>query len=171
MSRSRSPSPIPFTSSTIIDPVIEIPHSGLSSRSERLLPTNLTSNCEENQLLGNIGELPPDNCFESESDGDDGEEKKTTFERVYPTRAGAGASNWGLFFDSNFECGNLAYADIVHRHTSPGQPPSIDEYNLYLTQDNNGQAKGNAFWFFFKIQNMKKGKPYRLNICNFTRSR
>ena len=136
-----------------------MPLSGLLSRSEILNPINLPCKCEDYQLLGNIGELPPEECFLNL------DEDNIHREEVFPIK-GSGISNWGLHFDSNFESGNLARAEWIQRKFQSNQEIK-EEYDLYMTEDNLGEMNGKAGWFFFRIQNMKTNRRYRFNICNF----
>ena len=54
-----------------------------------------------------------------------------------------------LYFDSNFECGNL---DSCYLATNSEE---IQTYNLYLRADTN--SKGKAMWYMFACTGMKQG--------------
>ena len=60
-----------------------------------------------------------------------------------------------LIFESRFESGNLHQAYKVGQY----------EYNLYL-QGDTGSTR-HLMWFYFRMQNVKKGIKYRFNINNF----
>ncbi|KAL4469431.1 hypothetical protein ABPG74_004684 [Tetrahymena malaccensis] len=62
-----------------------------------------------------------------------------------------------LVFDSRFESGNLFQAWKI----------SNTEYNLILQNDIN--SKGNTQWFFFSVQNAKKGQSITFNIINLNK--
>lgn len=69
-----------------------------------------------------------------------------------------------LQFESAFECGNLARANMV----------DCREYSLWLSPDTNvkgsnsaGREKIHTQWFFFRVQGLVKGQPYRFTIHNF----
>ena len=66
--------------------------------------------------------------------------------------------NESLAFESRFENGNLASVYKL----------SETEYDLYLSPD--FQTSKQTFWFFFRIFNTQKNKPYKFNICNFSKS-
>lgn len=63
-----------------------------------------------------------------------------------------------LQFNSIFESGNL---DTVIRK-------SDFEYDLFLRIDSN--TRGHTSWYFFKVNNTKKGHKVRFNIVNLSRS-
>ena len=170
--RSRSPSPIPLSTRSIIDDAIHQPLSGLLRRPVALPAISLPHNCEKEQLLGQIGNYPPEECYESDDNEDDNTINRVTddydnFTRrdnVYPS---SGYANWGLHFDSNFESGNLATADSVVRSFTSY---SCEEYDLHLHTDNfEASDDHRTLWFFFKVQNTKTNRTYRFNICNFSR--
>lgn len=89
-------------------------------------------------------------------------------------------TNYGLTFESNFECGNLLRAESVVKKgvTVIGQP---EEYDLYLQPDPSivepsityyssqySATKSCCQWFFFGVQSTKK-RSYRFNIRNMTK--
>lgn len=59
-----------------------------------------------------------------------------------------------LIFESRFESGNLKRANRI----------SENEYNLILKYDY--ATTTYTQWFYFKVQNMKKGVTYKFNIVN-----
>ena len=60
-----------------------------------------------------------------------------------------------LQFESRFESGNLRKVIKV----------GLFEYEMYLKNDYNTQS--NVQWYFFRIQNTRKGQTYRFHITNF----
>lgn len=50
-----------------------------------------------------------------------------------------------LYFDSNYECGNLEAAFKTN----------INNYNLLMKVDTN--TRGNSYWFNFKVRNFRIG--------------
>ena len=62
-----------------------------------------------------------------------------------------------LYFDSDFESGNLDFAVRV----------KPDEYDLYMRVDPN--TRGHLQWFNFKIQNKEFTGKIKFNILNFTK--
>ncbi len=66
-----------------------------------------------------------------------------------------GPSDKTLVFESRFETGNL---QLVHKS-------SETEYNLILQNDIN--SKGHTQWFYFRVQNTKKGAKVKFNFLNF----
>jgi hypothetical protein len=60
-----------------------------------------------------------------------------------------------LLFESRFESGNLYLAQKV----------SDNEYNLLMQNDINTQ--GHTQWFYFRVQNTRKGHSVKLNIINY----
>lgn len=62
-----------------------------------------------------------------------------------------------LLFESRFESGNLFLA----------QKLSNNEYNLLMQNDIN--TTGHTQWFFFRVQNTKKGETVKFNILNFSK--
>ena len=164
--RSRNTSPVPARRSVVKCEALDPPLSGISGRPEILPVINLTHACELGQLLGPVGNYPPEECYESE-----GIDTLLTSRRecIYPT-VSRGLTHWGLHFDSNFECGNLASAYAVYREHG-GILADQEEYDLYLSRDytiDSGQS-GHSLWYYFRVQNMKKNRKYRFNICNFSR--
>jgi len=63
-----------------------------------------------------------------------------------------------LGFESRFEGGNL---DCVVKVND-------NEYDIFLRIDSN--TRGNIFWYYFAINNCKKGRKVRFNLCNLTKS-
>eukprot|EP01022_Parablepharisma_sp_SALTPOND_P007512 TRINITY_DN1310_c0_g1_i1.p1 TRINITY_DN1310_c0_g1~~TRINITY_DN1310_c0_g1_i1.p1 ORF type:complete len:872 (-),score=51.69 TRINITY_DN1310_c0_g1_i1:1512-3938(-) len=63
-----------------------------------------------------------------------------------------------LWFDSNFECGNLERV-IAKSET---------EYELYLNSDTN--AVNRSQWFYFRVENTKASQTARFTIMNQTKS-
>eukprot|EP00755_Sulcionema_specki_P020679 Sspe_Gene.72537::Locus_43356_Transcript_1_1_Confidence_1.000_Length_2947::g.72537::m.72537 len=59
-----------------------------------------------------------------------------------------------LTFSSHFECGNLKRAIRIYEA----------EYDLILNSDINSAY--HTQWFYFSVENMIPGKPYRFNIIN-----
>lgn len=55
-----------------------------------------------------------------------------------------------LYFDSNFECGNLDCSYLV------SNTESLQIYNLYLRPDTN--SKGKQMWFMFACTGMRAGQ-------------
>lgn len=62
-----------------------------------------------------------------------------------------------LFFNSNFESGNLQEVERVSEH----------EYNLVLTYDTNTTIY--TQWYYFAVMNVKGGNSYKFNICNLVK--
>ncbi len=62
-----------------------------------------------------------------------------------------------LFFDSNFECGNLQRA--VWRAES--------EYDLYINSDTNSANR--CQWFYFSVRNTRRGETVKFNVMNQTK--
>jgi len=62
-----------------------------------------------------------------------------------------------LWFDSNFECGNLERAIIKNEN----------EYELYLNSDTN--SIGMYLWFYFSVENTKAKQTIRFHIMNLTK--
>jgi hypothetical protein len=60
-----------------------------------------------------------------------------------------------LVFESRFESGNLFLALKV----------SDNEYNLLMQNDINTQ--GHTQWFYFRVQNARKGQTVKMNIINY----
>lgn len=60
-----------------------------------------------------------------------------------------------LLFESKFESGNLYIAQKV----------SDSEYNLLMQNDINTQ--GHTQWFYFRVQNTRKGQSVKFNILNY----
>mmetsp|Transcript_13587 Transcript_13587/g.20576 ORF Transcript_13587/g.20576 Transcript_13587/m.20576 type:complete len:732 (-) Transcript_13587:52-2247(-) len=63
-----------------------------------------------------------------------------------------------LVFESRFESGNLRRAIQVYEF----------EYDLILKFDVN--TRGHTQWFYFSVDNAKKGKTYKFNIINLLKS-
>lgn len=63
-----------------------------------------------------------------------------------------------LIFDGNFESGNLDY--VVKNYPS-------NSYDLFLRPDTN--TSGYFQWFYFRVQNKKKGTKMKMNIVNLTK--
>jgi hypothetical protein len=76
----------------------------------------------------------------------------------YPQLLLKSAKDTTLGFESRFESGNLAAAYKI----------SDWEYDLALNPDF-GSTKQTC-WFFFRVFNTTRGRPYRFNICNYTKS-
>ena len=180
----RSPSPIAVRDSTVFNHDLERARSGLKGRQEQLNPICLTTFCAEGQLLGSTGNVPPDFSFEdddmsmsrdNEVEGEiTGIGNSLQHECVYPVTS-SGTMNWGLHFDADFECGNLARVESVARSDS-----STLEYDLYLNSDpvdfkyirNHENASVHTKlpycrWFFFRVQNTRVKQTYRFNICKY----
>jgi hypothetical protein len=74
-----------------------------------------------------------------------------------------------LVFESRFESGNLRRAIQVYRcfefvwHSSSYE----FEYDLILKWDVN--TRGHTQWFYFQVQNMRKGVKYKFNIINLVK--
>jgi hypothetical protein len=62
-------------------------------------------------------------------------------------------------FESRFESGNLQLAHKV----------SDNEYDLILQNDIN--SKGHTQWFFFRVQNIKKGLKVKFNMLNMIKGK
>jgi hypothetical protein len=62
-----------------------------------------------------------------------------------------------LIFESRFESGNLKRANRIGEN----------EYNLILKYDYNTTTY--TQWFYFRVQNMKKGVQYKFNIVNLVK--
>ena len=60
-------------------------------------------------------------------------------------------------FESRFESGNLFLAQKV----------SDQEYNCLMQNDIN--SKGHTQWFYFRVQNTKKGHSVKFNILNYSK--
>lgn len=65
------------------------------------------------------------------------------------------ASDTTLVFESRFECGNLGKAYKIREN----------EYDLELSPD--VKTRGHTQWFYFSVRNMRKDRPYIINITNF----
>uniref|UniRef100_T1JIE4 Cytosolic carboxypeptidase N-terminal domain-containing protein n=1 Tax=Strigamia maritima TaxID=126957 RepID=T1JIE4_STRMM len=72
----------------------------------------------------------------------------------YPSDTKKNFYNFSLLFESRFESGNLAKAVQINSNN----------YELYLRPDL--YSEGHAQWFYFKVQNMKKGVNYKFSIVN-----
>ena len=59
-----------------------------------------------------------------------------------------------LIFESRFEGGNLRRAIQVYEY----------EYDLILKPDIN--TRGHTQWYYFRVQNMRKGVTYKFNVIN-----
>lgn len=68
------------------------------------------------------------------------------------------SSDRTLIFESRFESGNLFLAQKV----------CDTEYNLMMQNDINTQ--GHTQWFYFRVQNTKKGSSVKFNIINYVRN-
>lgn len=184
----RCPSPIPVRDSTVFNHDLEDPCSGLKGRPEHLNPICLTTFCADGQFLGNVGNLPPEFSFEdddaSTNSDHEVEGKKTSIDNspqrecVYPVTS-SGTMNWGLHFDADFECGNLARVESVPRSDS-----STIEYDLflnsdpvdfkYIPSDENSYVHAKlpyCQWFFFRVQNTRVKQKYRFNLCEYHKNR
>ncbi len=62
-----------------------------------------------------------------------------------------------MLFESKFESGNLFIAQKV----------TDDEYNLLMQNDIN--TTGHTQWFFFRVQNTRKGTTVKFNIINYSK--
>lgn len=65
--------------------------------------------------------------------------------------------NYGVYFDSDFESGNLELAIYQGNQN----------YDLYMRVDSN--TKGHCHWFNFKLKAIKE-MQITLSICNLTRN-
>ena len=84
-----------------------------------------------------------------------------------------------IFFNAQFECGNLRQvfkADPNKKEAKPGTPPErqlprpvdpevLSEFNLYLKDDTNSDNSLTQ-WFYFSCRNIKKGTVVKLNMLN-----
>jgi hypothetical protein len=64
-----------------------------------------------------------------------------------------------LVFESRFESGNLQLANKV----------SDNEYDLILQNDIN--SKGHTQWFFFRVNNVRRGLKVKFNMLNMIKSK
>eukprot|EP01038_Epipyxis_sp_PR26KG_P012717 gene12717-17054_t len=170
---------------------IELPKSGLLTRDEYLGPINLPSDFENINDLS-IYRPPPGDSYNGDPfDSNIGTIRnmvycrdKAVMQQYHEKNAGKGnKANWGLQFDSNFECGNLYKAESVTRRNAPLGSP--EEYDLFIEQDSSVKQSGiiineakeiaeipivssgwDGFWYFFRISN-NRAKTYKFNICNF----
>jgi hypothetical protein len=62
-----------------------------------------------------------------------------------------------LLFESRFESGNLFLAQKVNDN----------EYNLLMQNDIN--TTGHTQWFYFRVQNTKRGQQVKFNIINYSK--
>lgn len=62
-----------------------------------------------------------------------------------------------LFFNSNFESGNLKEVERVSEH----------EYNLLLNYDTNTTIY--TQWYYFSVMNVKAGNSYKFNLVNLVK--
>lgn len=76
----------------------------------------------------------------------------------WPPPASARRPKGGLYFQSQFECGNLARAVYVGRN----------EFDLMVCDDRN--TRGHTQWYFFGVYNAKPNLEYTFNIINFEKS-
>lgn len=72
----------------------------------------------------------------------------------------------GLHFNSFFESGNL---DSVIQVTVCVIQVGSQEYDLFMRVDTN--TRGHLQWFNFKVSNLRPNEQYKLNICNFQKSK
>ncbi|CAM9560623.1 unnamed protein product [Hapterophycus canaliculatus] len=63
-----------------------------------------------------------------------------------------------ILFESRFESGNLRSADRIGE----------SEYNLQLAFDINTDR--HTQWFYFRMTNLRRGRPYKLNMQNLMKT-
>ena len=72
-----------------------------------------------------------------------------------------------LHFESKFESGNLQLVYFTEKSTDEDNIEKIDKYQLFLHNDTN--SKGYTQWFYFRVNNLKKGKTVNFSIMNMLR--
>lgn len=73
----------------------------------------------------------------------------------WPPHPGAKRPKGGLFFHSQFECGNLGRAVYVGRN----------EFDLLMCDDFN--TRGHTQWYYFSVCNATPHQEYIFNLVNF----
>ena len=75
--------------------------------------------------------------------------------------------NETLIFESKFESGNLQLVYLTEKSTDENNIEKIDKYQLFLHNDTN--SKGYTQWFYFRVNNLKKGQTVNFSIMNMLR--
>lgn len=151
---------------------IEVPKTGMLERDEYLTPLYLPTACNEESATS-AGSVKDTASYTTEDFAARANAIKTmvycydsqlmAYYKEQNRTVGINL-NWGLSFESRFECGNLFRADSV---IPRGQPlGGVEEYELYVHPDPSLSLRvSHSQWFFFRISNTRKCS-YRFHIVN-----
>jgi hypothetical protein len=55
------------------------------------------------------------------------------------------------------------------RHCPYPEPSTcqVGEHEYELVMKNDYNTNGHTQWYYFQVKNVRKGVPYKFNICNF----